>query len=114
MPDFVELQQIKIQPNTEDYPISFTLPIADSENGPGVIPFNDALVSAEVKAYAPDGTDVSASMISDTSVSGNRVNLKISYFAGASPGTYKLTIIFVTASGYRDELDFRRINIKNT
>jgi hypothetical protein len=114
MPDFIELNEIKIQPNTVNYPIAFTLPLATSADGPGAIPFNDVLSSVEVKAYAPDGTDVSDSMISDTSIASNQVRTKVSYFDGAAQGKYKLTIIYTTLSGYSDELDFKRVNIRNT
>lgn len=110
MSDFQGTQRIRIQPNTVNYPIRFTFPVATAAGGSGAIPYGNSIVSAVVKAYDPQGTDVSSSMVSDVVVTyPNMVNCALSYFPGALEGFYKLTIILtLSQGGYVEEFDAKR------
>ena len=115
--DFQGNSRIKIQPHTENYPIRFIFPIAPSVDGGGAIPYGNTIVSAQIKAYDPDGLDVSAQLVDNVYVpSSNVVTATLSYFTGAKEGAYKLTVILELSSGeYTDEFDAtRRVVVKDT
>lgn len=115
--DFQGNSRIKIQPNTVNYPIRFIFPVAPSADGGGAIPYGNTIASAQIKAYDPDGVDVSAQLVENVYVpSANVVTATLSYFDGAKEGAYKLTIILELSSGeYTDEFDaLRRVVVIDT
>lgn len=117
MSDFQGNKRIKIQPNTENYPLRLEFPVATSVTGGGAIPYGNSIASAQVKVYNPLGADVSAQMVSDVLVTyPNVVKVNLSYFDGAIQGKYKMTIILTyTLGGYSDEFDAdRRIVVTDT
>ena len=117
MSDFQGNKRIKIQPNTENYPLRLEFPVATSVTGGGAIPYGNSIASAQVKVYDPLGVDVSGSMVSNVLVtSPNIVKVNLSYFEGAVEGKYKMTVILTyTLGGYSDEFDAdRRITVTDT
>lgn len=121
MPDFQGRQTIKLQPNTANMPISMTFSVCSSATAnDGAIPYGDTIESAEVLAYAPDGTDETDDMVTtEATVDGEVVSFAISYYTtltGAVPavGRHKLTAILTMASGYVDEFDLKRVIVTDT
>lgn len=104
---------VKIRPNTKDYPIAMTFRTCSSETAnDGAIPFGDSIASAVVKAYGPDGTEVTASMVTvPASVDGDTVACAVSWYAGIAAGLHTLTAVLTMASGYVDEYDLRRVMV---
>lgn len=116
MPDFTGTARIKLQPNTENLPVSFTFTECSSESAnDGAIPYNETIESAVVKAYDPTGTDVTSSMVTTgATVDGLTVSCAISHYSGIADGLHKLTVILTMHSGYVDEFDCRRVLVTDT
>lgn len=111
MPDFVGRDKVKLQPETRNYPISFSFSACTAfDSNDGSIPYGDSVESAAVKAYDPDGVDVSSSMVTgDAEVEADVVYVPISYYTGCIEGNYKLTIIVTCSSGFIHPYDFERV-----
>lgn len=116
MPDFLDNDIIKIQPTTRNRPVPMTFAACSSATAKdGSIPYGDTIASAVVKAYSPDGTDVTSSMVTQAaSVNGLTVTCDISYYTGVATGRHKLTCILTMASGYVDEFDLKRVEVADT
>jgi hypothetical protein len=116
MPDISGSETVKIQPNTVNYPVAFAFTICSSAtSNDGNIPFGDTLSSIVVKAYDPDGTDVTANLVTTGgSVVGTNGYCALSYYAGIASGRHRLTVIYTCASGYVDEIDANRVFVENT
>ncbi len=115
MPDIVGSSTIKLQPETVNYPVSFEFSVCSAQDAnDGNIPYGDTLSSAEVKAYTPDGTDETSSLVTGAeTVNGNTVSCAISYYSGIPDGKHKLTVIYTCASGYVDEIDAARVFVED-
>lgn len=116
MPDFIGSATVKLQPTTRNLPVSMTFSACSSATAnDGSIPYGDSIASAVVKAYSPDGTDVTSSMVTQAAaVNGLTVSCEISYYTGIASGRHKLTATLTMASGYIDEFDLKRVVVADT
>jgi hypothetical protein len=91
MPDFKTRTPIIIQ-SQDEVPYKFTFTVCSSATlNDGALPYNTTISSAEVKAHSEAGTDLLTELISNSTLNGLVITVKLRYPATSGIGVYHLT-----------------------
>ena len=112
MPDFMNMQDILIQPGDVTVPYSFSMqPCSSASANDGAIPYGTTISSVVVTGHKSDDT-VATGLVASSSVSSGVVTVNLTY-PSTTVGTYHLEMVCTLSSGAVMEFDFNRVEVRD-
>ena len=113
MPSVKGVTPIIVQPNTLAVEYTFNCPIESEEGaGDGLLKYGTTLTSATVIART-EADIVDIELVSDTAITDDSIVITINYPTTNGDGRYKLTFVYYSSDGARDEFDYDRVYVKD-